>query len=149
MALERVGHTRVKSSAWLALRNAIEAAGVAAKAYPDGLAVEAGDASLYKPDVLVNGGEIADRDAMIAPNPIVAVKVVTPASRGVDTSWKLVDYFSVFSIRHFLIMATERRVVVHHTRRGDGWIETRIAASGRIEMDPFGITVNVEEISAE
>ena len=146
MAPERVGHTRVKGNAWLARRNAIKAAGVDAKAYISGVAMQEGEATLYEPDALVNGGEIADRDAMIAPDPVVVVEVVTAASRGVDTAYKLVDYFSVPSIRHLLLALADKRVVIHYARRGSVSIETRIVPFGRIELDPPGMVICVEDL---
>jgi hypothetical protein len=146
MAPERVGHTRVKGDAWLAPRNAIKAAGVDAEAYMSGVAVQAGEATLYEPDALVNGGEIADRDAMIAPDPVAVVEAVTAASRGVDTAYRLVDYFSMPSIRHLLVALADKRVVIHYARRGGVSIETRIMPFGRIELDPPGIVICVEDL---
>lgn len=49
------------------------------------------------------------------------------------------------SIAHYLIVLTERRMLVHHARRADGGIETRMVRSGRIELDPPGIAVSVED----
>ncbi len=37
LAPERIGHTRVKANAWLALSNALHAAGTDAEAFPTGL----------------------------------------------------------------------------------------------------------------
>ena len=84
---------------------------------------------------------------MIAPNPVVVVEVVTQASRAVDTGFKLADYFSVPSMRHCLVVATERQIVVHHARRagdgskargtGDGVLVTRVISdSGNAVATP-------------
>ena len=40
-------------------------------------------------------------------------------------------------------------MVLHHARRDDGGIETRMLASGRIELDPPGIAFTVEELFEE
>jgi hypothetical protein len=37
-------------------------------------------------------------------------------------------------------------MLVHHARRADGGIETRTVASGRVELDPPGIAITVEEL---
>lgn len=63
-----------------------------------------------------------------------------------DTGCKLTGYFRVPSIRHYLVVLTERRMVVHHAHREDGGIETRMVASGRVEMEPPGIAITVEEL---
>lgn len=149
MVSEQVAHTRVKANAWLALSKAIKAAGVAAEAFPNGIAVQVDGATLYGPDALVNGGEPADDADMIAPNPIVVVEVVTQASRGVDTSVKLAGYFRVPSISQCLIVLADKRAVVHHTRGSRGTVETRVVASGRVDLDPPGIGIMVEELFEE
>ena len=146
MALERAAHIEIKAAAWLALREAIKAAGVACRAYADGFTVEVDDNTVYEPDALVNCGERPDGNAIAAPNPVVVVEVTSPGTRSVDTGFKLADYFRVPSVRHYLIVVTERRMVVHHARRDDGTIETRMAASGRVEMDPPGIAIVVEDL---
>ena len=145
MAPERAAHIEIKAAAWLALREDIKAAGVACRAYADGFTVEVDDNTVYEPDALVNCGERPDGNATAAPNPVVVVEVTSPGTRSVDTGFKLADYFRVPSIRHYLIVMTERRMVVHHARRDDGIIETRVAASGRVELNPPGITVTVED----
>jgi hypothetical protein len=53
------------------------------------------------------------------------------------------------SIRHYLIVVTDRRVVIHHRRSEDGTIETRLIGAGRIEMDPPGIAIAVEALFGE
>ena len=74
------------------------------------------------------------------------VEVTSPGTRSVDTGYKLTGYFRVPSIAHYLIVLTERRMLVHHARRADGGIETRMVTSGQIELDPPGITISVEEL---
>ena len=147
MAPERVAHARIRANAWLALRQAIASAGLDCQAYPDGVTVEVDDDTDYEPDALVNCGEQPDEDAVAAPNPVIVVEVTSPGTRSVDTGAKLAGYFRVPSIQHYLILVTERSMAIHHRRAGDG-IETRMVASGRLELDPPGITVTVEDLFA-
>ena len=128
------------------VRIAVAAAGVDCEALPDGATVEVGDDTDYEPDAVVTCGERMGDDATVAPNPVIVVEVLSPSTRAVDTGAKLTDYFRVPSIRHYLILRTDRRVVVHHRRLGDGGIETRLIAAGRIELDPPGIAVAVEQV---
>ena len=145
MAPERAAHVRVKARAWLALDRAVRAAGLPCEAFADGITVEIGDDTDYEPDAVVTcGGRLAD-DAVAAPNPIVIVEVLSPSTRSVDTGMKLADYFRVPSLQHYLIVRADRRAVIHHSRRGDGGIETRFIAEGRIVLDPPGIDVAVED----
>lgn len=65
-----------------------------------------------------------------------------------DTGAKLADYFRVPSIQHYLIVRADRRAVIHHRRREGSSIETRLAAEGRIVLDPPGIDILVEDFYA-
>lgn len=148
MTPERGAHLRVKAAVWLALRQAIAAAGVPCEALPDGATVEIGDDTDYEPDAVVTCGERMADDAVAAPNPVVVVEVLSPSTRSVDTGVRLADYFWVPSIRHYLIVRADRRAVVHHRRRDGGGIETSLAAEGRIVLDPPGISILVEDLYA-
>lgn len=146
MAPEREEHIDVKAVAWLALRQAIKAAGVRCRAYADGFTVEVDENTVYEPDALVNCGDRPDRNTTVAPNPVVVVEVTSPGTRSVDTNSKLGGYFRVPSIQHYLIVEAGRRLVIHHRRDVEDGIATRVVASGRIEMDPPGIAITVEEL---
>ena len=146
MAPERVAHARAKARAWLALGNAISVAEVRCEAFMDGLAVEVGPETAYEPDALVNCGDAADPESLVAPAPIIVVEVVSPSTSRVDTVQKLADYFRVPSIHHYLIVDARRRMAIHHQRLADGTLGTRIAATGPIVFDPPGITITVESL---
>ena len=148
MAPERIAHIRVKTGAWLALRQAIRAAGLPCEALGDGATVEVGADTDYEPDAVVNCGERIAGDETAALNPVIVVEVLSPSTQSVDTGAKLADYFRVPSIQHYLIVRADRRSVIHHRRR-DGGIETRIAAEGRIALDPPGIGIAIEDFYAE
>ena len=147
MAPERGAHLRVKAAVWKALDRAIAAAGVGCQALPDGATVEAGDSD-YEPDALVNCGEPMGDDAIVAPNPVIVVEVLSPGTAATDTGGKLADYVRVPSIAHYLIVHATRRVVTHHRRDGGG-IATAVVVGGAIALDPPGIVVTVEEIYGE
>ncbi len=148
MAPERIAHVRVKTRVWQALDRAIRAAGLDCEAFGDGVTVEIGEDTDYEPDAMVACGERLGNDAIAAPAPVVVVEVLSPSTRSVDTGAKLTDYFRLPSIQHYLIIRADRRVVVHH-RRGDGdRIETRLLAQGRIDLDPPGLSVAIEEFYA-
>ena len=145
MAPERVAHVRVKARVWQALDQAIRAAGLPCEALADGITVEVGDDTDYEPDAVVNCGEPIAGDEVAASNPVIIVEVLSPSTQSVDTGTKLTDYFKLPSVRHYLIIRADRRAVIHHRRRDDGGIETRLAAEGRIALDPPGIEIAVED----
>lgn len=149
MAPERVEHLRVKAAVWLALRDAIAAAGVPCEALPDGATVQVRDDTDYEPDAVVTCGDRVPDDAIAVANPVVVVEVSSPSTRATDNGAKLADYFLLPSVRHYLIVRANRRAVIHHRRADDGGVETRIVASGPITLDPPGLVVQVEAFYAD
>ncbi len=144
MTPERVGHIQVKTRVWQALDRAVRAAGVGCQALGDGLTVEVDAQTDYEPDALVNCGPPLPLDAVAATNPVVVVEVMSPSTQAIDAGDKLADYFRLPSIRHYLLVRTRRREVVHHERLSDR-IETRIVTAGEISLDPPGLVVAVDE----
>src|SRR3712207_8960747 len=51
--------------------------------------------------------------------PLIVVEVVSPGSRSIDTGIKLERYFENPAVQHYLVMATERRAVIHCSRTAD------------------------------
>jgi Uma2 family endonuclease len=102
----------------------------------------------YEPDALVNCGPPLPLDAVAATNPVVVVEVLSPSTQSIDAGDKLADYFRLPSVRHYLLVRTRRREVVHHERLGDR-IETRIVNTGTIALDPPGLVVAMDDFYAD
>lgn len=145
MAPERIQDVRVKARAWAALDRAIAAAGVDCEALGDGVTIEIDADTDYEPDAVVNCGPAASPDAVAAANPVIVVEVVSPGTQSIDTSDKLAGYFRVDSIRHYLIVSTRKREVVHHQRDGDR-IVSRVVNVGKLTLDPPGISIDIAEL---
>jgi Uma2 family endonuclease len=146
MAPERVNHARAKRNATIALHHAIRARGLACEVLPDGASVRVGDRTVYEPDALVRCGPPAPGDAVEVTEPIVVVEVVSPSSRGIDTGAKLSGYFALASVRHYLIVDTDARVVLHHRRDGEGAIAVRILRDGVLALDPPGVEIEIRDL---
>jgi Uma2 family endonuclease len=144
MTRDTVRHNLAKLAACCALGDAVRTAGLPGEVFIDGMGMPVGNKTLRMPDVLVHCGAKLDPDAMIVESPLIVVEVISPSSEHDDTEVKLVDYFSVASIRHYLIVFSEKRVVVHHHSNDTGNIDTRIAHDGEdITLSPPGMTVPV------
>jgi Uma2 family endonuclease len=139
MAPERAAHGRMKGRIYEALAQAIRAGGLACEAFPDGMIVQVDADTLYEPDTLVRCGPPLDDNATKVFDPVIVVEVVSPTSRKRDSGGKLADYFRLPSVRHYLIVMTEDRTIIHHERDAAGAITTRIIRDGRIHLDPPGI----------
>jgi Uma2 family endonuclease len=145
MAPERWVHARLKARIWRALDREISLASLSCQAAPDGMTVEIDDETDYEPDALVNCGPPIPDDATAAPNPVVIVEVLSPATASLDAGGKLADYFRVPSVRHYLLVRPLRREIIHHLRVDDR-IETRIVREGWVELDPPGIRLALDEV---
>jgi Uma2 family endonuclease len=149
IAPERANHADRKALVWLALRRAITDAGVTCHAYPDGMTVEVDDND-FEPDAMVQCGERLAGDSIAVPNPIIIVEVLSPSTRGHDLSHKLVAYFRVPSVQHYLVFWADRPQVLHHRRQDDGpGIETRVLTSGEITLGPPRITILIADVYAD
>lgn len=146
MAPERAAHAEAKALVWLALRNAIRDAGLPCEAFVDGLTVEIDEDTACQPDALVNCGERLDRNAIVAPSPVIVVEVVSPSTQRVEVIRKLPDHFRLPSLQPYLVIDTGRRMVIHHRRVPDGTHATWIAGSGSLRLDPPGIAIRVEDL---
>ena len=144
MAPERIGHVRMKNRVVRALERAIRDSGVPCEAMADGVTVETGDND-YEPDALVNCGPPPGDDEISATNPIVIIEVLSPSTAATDTGGKLVGYFEVPSVAHYLIVHPTERTVIHHRRVESGSIATQILTGGEIRLDPPGLSLMVEE----
>jgi Uma2 family endonuclease len=149
MAPQRIGHADRKAMVWLTLRQAVTAAALPCHVYPDGVTIEADDSD-FEPDAVVHYGERPPPNAISVPEPIIIAEVLSTSTRGIDLTHKLVAYFRVPSVRHYLVFWVDRQQVLHHRRQDDGQgIESRVVTSGEILLDPPGIRIAVADVYVE
>ena len=148
MSPERAGHARAKGSIYRALGDAIAASGLGCEAFPDGMTVRIDDSTVYEPDALVRCGPRTSDDSVEVPDPIIIVEVVSRSSRSTDSGVKLYDYFTLPSVRHYLVLDADKRAVAHHRRDEAGDISTRILRAGSVVLDPPGLTFAVADLFA-
>lgn len=148
MAPERASHVDTKSLAWLTLRRAVAAASLRCHVYADGMTVEVGDSD-FEPNVVVRCGPPLPPDAIVVPDPVIVVEVLSPRTQSNDLTRKLAAYFQLPSVRHYLIFWADRPRAIHHRRRDENHgIETRIVTEGEIVLEPPGISIALADIYA-
>jgi Uma2 family endonuclease len=76
----------------------------------------------YEPDASVRLGMPGPPDAMKITDPVSVVEVVSPSSVHSDASAKLIGYFKLDSVQHYLVIDPDSRTVTHHSRTADGTI---------------------------
>lgn len=148
MAPERAQHNLAKLAVARALGDAVARAGLPCTVFTDGMSVAINANTLREPDAAVQCGVPVDLESTVLASPMIVVEVVSPNSERDDTVDKLVEYFSVDSIQHYLIIRPDRGLIIHHARDRAGKIATLIASSGEIVLDPPGLTVGVAGLLA-
>jgi Uma2 family endonuclease len=144
-APERVEHVEIKDAVTLALKAAIARAAVPCHAVGDGMTVRIDNHTAYGPDGLVYCGERLKRGSLTVPNPVIVVEVLSPTTSHTDTSAKLIGYFKLPSVHHYLIIDPDASAVAHHSRSADGTVSGHTVTSGPIRLDPPGLSVDVAE----
>jgi len=140
MPSERLSHSRVKGLVYIALLQAVRAAGLPCEVLPDGPGIRIDDHTVYEPDALVFCGGAPPAASMLIPNPVILVEVLSPTTSHHDTSAKLIGYFKLPSVAHYLVIDPEARTVTHHSRNQ----MPNLMSSGTLRLDPPGLDLTVE-----
>lgn len=143
MAPERVAHNRIKGAVYLALRGAAAAAAkLPCEVMTDGVTVRIDEHTAYEPDALIYCGERLPGKTMIVPNPMIIVEVLSPTTAHSDTSAKLIGYFKLPSVAHYLIIDPDARTVTHYARG----VAPNLLSGGGLRLDPPGLDLTVEDL---
>ncbi|MCF6198981.1 MAG: Uma2 family endonuclease [Hyphomicrobiaceae bacterium] len=143
MSPERVRHTKIKGTTYLALTGAIKRSDSGCSVLTDGATVRINDHVSYEPDALVYCGDDPSDDDLEVLEPVIIVEVLSPSTRHVDTGSKFIGYFNVSSVQHYLIIDTEQKIVIHHARDKEGQITSASRGEGTLNLDPPGLEVKV------
>ena len=146
MSPERALHGQTKLAVAVALLSAIRRAKLPCHVQPDGAMVVVDNHKAYEPDALVYCGEALPDDAVVTPNPIILVEVISPSTGHIDKGDKLEGYFRIPSVQHYLLVYPDQRLVVHHRREGKDTMATRVAHDGDISLEPPGISLKVADL---
>ena len=146
MSPERVEHIEMKFAAAVALTAAIAAAGIPCHALADGATVEIDAHTAYEPDALVYCGGRLPRGTVVVPDPVIVVEVLSPATAHTDTSAKLIGYFKLPSVAHYLVVDPDARAVTHHRRDSGGSGTAHTFSAGVLRLAPPGIDLHVDAL---
>lgn len=146
MSPETIGHIKIKYAIHAALLSAVRQSGCPCHVLGDGATVRIDTRTAYEPDALVYcGAERALSDVEV-PDPVVLVEVLSPSTRQLDASTKLMGYFRLPSAAHYLIVDPAEPMVVHHSRLAGEDIVTRVVTEGIIRLDPPGLQIALADI---
>jgi Uma2 family endonuclease len=99
----------------------------------------------YYPDVMVCC-DPTDNHELYREKPIVVVEVVSDSSRITDKTLKKADYFTLPSLREYVVVEQERMEVTIYRRLDDGWEEEICTQGDTVRLTPIGFTCAIEEL---
>ena len=88
-----------------------------------------------------------DLSTPVIAEPVLVVEVMSPSSEAVDAGRKWFSYRKILSLRHYLVLSRDERVVQVHSRAGELRRE-RCVSGGAIELDDPPVRLEVEAIHA-
>jgi Uma2 family endonuclease len=143
MAPEKARHVRAKAQLWRMLDEALAAAGLIGEALMDGISVQIEPGTVYEPDALVRLGSPINDDETRVADPVIVVEVLSPSTAKRDLATKLVGYFRLPSVRHYLVFDPDESMLIHHARRADGSIATATLSAGVLRLEPPGLVLDI------
>src|SRR5271165_4053540 len=143
MAPERAIHALTKYAAQASLKAGIQRGALPCRMFPDGMTVRISAKTAFQPDGLVVCPSPPDLNTIEIPDPVVVIEVLSPSTAADDHGVKLDGYFSLPSVEHYLILDSDRRVMIHHKRGQAAVIETLILRDGLVRLDPPGLEAEV------
>jgi Uma2 family endonuclease len=118
MNAEQAIHGRVKLDLVIALRTAFKQADLEGDVFGDGMAVRINETTVHEPDALVRCGTPVANETTILTDPVIVCEVLSPSTGPIDTGVKLLNYFSIPSVTHYLVVNTSKRVVLQRRQWG-------------------------------
>ncbi len=100
----------------------------------------------FLPDVVVFCEERYDDGALLTP--MVLIEILSPETQTLDRGDKFADCRTISSLRHYLLVSSDRILVDHYARKGsDSWLLTTYRArTDVLRLDPPGVEMPLEEI---
>ena len=143
MAPGSMPHTIIKGNVFAALRAAF--AETECHVFMEGVQILTDEISAI-PDAVVSCAPV-DLATPVVAEPTIIVEVMSPSSEADDTHRKWFSYRKIPSLRHYLVVAQDQRLVQIHTRTGDVWRE-RFVSSGTIELDDPSLRLDLADFYA-
>lgn len=138
MAPATVDHPRAIRAILRELEAGIAVGGLPCEVLLESPGVRIDARSMFIPELMVQCGKpLMGTAREVAP--MIVVEIASPSTWRYDGSLKLVGYFQVPSVQHYLAVLWDKRRIIHHRRTANGGIETRILGDEAIQLDPPGI----------
>jgi Uma2 family endonuclease len=143
MAPASMRHTIIKANLFRALDRAL--ADGSCTVLMDGAQILTDEISAI-PEVVVTCAPV-DLSTPVVAEPMSIVEVMSPPREADDTLRKWFSYRRIPSLKHYLVLAQDRRLVQIHSRAGELWRE-RFASEGVIELQDPPLRIEVAALYA-
>jgi Uma2 family endonuclease len=143
MAPASMRHSILKRNVFRALDTALAAS--ACEALIDGPQILTDEISAI-PDVVVTCGRL-DLTTPVVADPAIIVEVMSPSSDIDDTGRKWFSYRKIPTLKHYLVLSQDERVVQVHSRAGELWRE-RFVSAGTLELDDPAVRLDIAAVYA-
>jgi Uma2 family endonuclease len=135
-------HSVISLNLALALRHALRGSGC--RPFSSDMKVLANNTVRY-PDVSVTCSPVSDGDTVL-PEPVLIVEVVSPSTARSDRGRKKFDYFATSSIRQYVIVEQEERLIDLYTRTPEGWVNEIVTDDAVLKLSSIGVEIAVDAI---
>lgn len=136
-------HATIKGNVYRALFDRMR--GKPCRVFVNSLKVTTANASHY-PDVAVTCTGLAPSDDLL-PEPVVIVEVLSPSTEDRDRSAKWVNYRTLPTLQHYLLIAQDQRRVELISRAGRGWtLEILEVPIEQVPLTTIDATLTLDEI---
>ena len=137
-------HDRVTVNIIISLGNQLRGTGF--RPTTDDIALRTSIATLRRPDVTVEWGELV-RDSYESRSPRLVVEVLSPSTSSVDRFRKLDEYRRHPALRGILLVETRFSSVLLYRRSGEAWEpETYEALTDVIDLPEIGVRLALADI---
>ncbi len=140
-------HNTICGNIYIALRQLLK--NTSCKVYMESVKVQIRNKKHYTyPDVFVTCDERDLTDAYIKKHPSVVIEVASPSTKVYDKTDKFLVYRKIASLRHYLIVDTEKEIVdCYSTKDGKEWVsETYTSKDEVITLDAVGASLKLTAI---
>ena len=103
----------------------------------------------FLPDLVIACGPV-DLTTPTVADPVAIVEVLSPSTAERDAGYKFTRASELASLRHYVLVEQDRRMVVHHARPSlaEPWT-TRLSAEGAIDLPDLGLALPIDAIYAD
>jgi Uma2 family endonuclease len=78
---------------------------------------------------------------------VIIVEVISPSSEQNDTGLRWLAYRNLPSLKHYIVLSQNQRLVQVHSRAGDIWRE-RFLSAGALELDDPPVRLELDALYA-